>query len=139
MNRRFPLTVGRPALFSSHTGRVRSRTKRGEGDTNGRRKPRQRKRKSLVTAGKNWTMLTVSQGRATTGGLSILLTCRSSVNHFHTFPIPFPIPFLSSGGAGPGGRNERRNGGKGERKARGTMNRAHDPKTLSLNKKQERR
>lgn len=38
-----------------------------EGDTNGRRKPRQRKRKSLVTAGKNWTMLTVSQGRATTG------------------------------------------------------------------------
>ena len=101
-------------------GGTTNRGNRGEGDTNGRRKPRQRKRKSLVTAGKNWTMLTVSQGRATTGGLSILLTCRSSVNHFHTFPIPFPIPFLSSGGAGPGGRNERRNGGKGERKASGT-------------------
>lgn len=53
-----------------------NRGNRGEGDTNGRRKPRQRKRKSLVTAGKNWTMLTVSQGRATTGGLSILLTYR---------------------------------------------------------------
>ena len=36
MNRRFPLTVGRPALFSSHTGRVRSRTKRGEDDARGR-------------------------------------------------------------------------------------------------------
>lgn len=35
--------------------------------------------------------------KSTTGGLSILLTCRSSVNHFHTFPIPFPIPFLSRG------------------------------------------
>ena len=45
--------------------------------------------------------------KSTTGGLSILLTCRSSVNHFHTFPIPLPIPFhyLRSGRpkAGPYG------------------------------------